>query len=104
MLGYSNVERYDSYKDIWESLKSLSWPRLCHSSCTIGNTMYVLGGFNMFRRAINSIEKLPNIDELDEGVFSSWKLIETTEDFLPRFFPVFCAWNKQEMVILGGKT
>ena len=39
-----SVERYDSFKDIWQILPDLNDARSSHSSCVLGETLYVLGG------------------------------------------------------------
>ena len=59
-----NVDRYDSIRDIWESLPKLNKRRHGHSSCTLSNTLYVLGGndSHVFYHVLDSIEKLANID------------------------------------------
>ena len=40
----NDVERYDSLKNIWESMPKLNFLRKNHSSCTVGNNLYILGG------------------------------------------------------------
>ena len=53
------VERYDSIKDIWETLPDLTLARMHHSSCIIGKTMYILGGIAYdLRPRIDFIEKI----------------------------------------------
>ena len=42
----SSVERYDLKKDIWEEIASLNEARGSHSSCSIGDTVYVFGGID----------------------------------------------------------
>jgi len=43
--GYEkNVQRYDTLTDRWKILPELNIGRVHHSSCTLGNTLYVLGG------------------------------------------------------------
>ena len=51
---------------------------------------------------MNTIEKLSNIDKPAPIAPSRWQLIELIESFRPRSDPVFCAWNKREIIILGG--
>ena len=41
------VERYDAMSDRWESLPSMNVARAFYSSCTLGKTMYVLGGLDI---------------------------------------------------------
>ena len=75
----SAVERYDSLRDTWESLPNLNTGRREHSSCILGSTMYVLGGYDKYYRDdvqyLNSIEKLVNIDGPAQ-FFSQWDLIQ----------------------------
>ena len=52
---------------------------------------------------MNSIEKLDNITGPTASISSQWQLIQSIESFVPRSFAVFRAWNKREIVILGGK-
>ena len=54
-------------------------------------------------RNTNSIEKLSNITEPEPSDFSEWQLIQPNQSFQPRFSPVFCACNDQELIILGGE-
>ena len=56
-----DVKRYDSMRDRWESLPKMNVARYLHSSCTLENTLYVLGGRDDKRWTIKSIEKLTNI-------------------------------------------
>ena len=51
---------------------------------------------------MDTIEKLANIDEPAQISSSRWQLIQINGTFVPRCIPVFCAWNNQEIVILGG--
>ena len=67
----SSVERYNSSLDIWEDLPDLNQARRYHSSCIIGNTMYVVGGKSQ-GQAINSTEKLNDIDAQDSQASSQW--------------------------------
>ena len=108
-----DVERYDSIRDRWESLPELNYARMNHSSCTLGNTLYVIGGWDAYfdYGARNSIEKLSNIDvdiiydsDTSEfnGFYNHWQLIKPINSFRPRTCPAFCAWNKHEIIILGG--
>ena len=72
-----------------------------HSSCTLGKTLYVLAGINDNQR-MNSIEKLANIVG---GIADfRWQIIQTIESFQPRYGSIFCAWNEQEIVVLGGRN
>ena len=88
--------------DTWESLPDLNIARYGHSSCILGMKMYVLGGKDNTRQITNSIEKLKNIAEPAPITISQWQRIIPEQSFRPRTCPVFCAWNKREIVILGG--
>ena len=68
----SDVERYDSLNDRWESLPDLNQARNFHSSCTLGKTLYVMGGNDNTRHLTNSIEKLENIDGSVTITTSQW--------------------------------
>ena len=81
-------------------MPNLTLARYDHSSCTLGETLYVMGGDG---QASNSIEKLDNITGPAPSAFSKWKLIQCAESFVPRSNAVFRAWNEREIVILGGK-
>ena len=72
----NDVERYDSMRDRWESLPRLNVARCFHSSCTLGNTLYVLGGKDENRQLKNSFEKLGNIAGPVQDTFSRWQLIQ----------------------------
>ena len=43
-IAANDVERYNSVKNIWETLPAMNLPRIGNSSCTLGNTLYVIGG------------------------------------------------------------
>ena len=63
LTSIATVERYDSLKNLWESLPDLTEARQDHSSCIIGNTMYALGGITaQLGQYSNSIELLEDID------------------------------------------
>ena len=64
--------------------------------------MYVLAGLDINGKACNSIEKLTNIVGSVPSALPLWQLIQLNKSFEPRFQTVFCAWNEQEMVFLGG--
>ena len=57
------AERYDSIRNTWALLPFLNIVRANHSSCTLGKTLYVLGGFSHQFHITNTIEKLSNINE-----------------------------------------
>ena len=46
----NEVERYDCMADKWEGLAFLNIERSEHSSCIIGNTLYVLGEKTSFKQ------------------------------------------------------
>ena len=62
-------------RETWESLPRLNKARYCHSSCTIGKILYVLGGRDDSGEATNTIEKLVNIDGPPRVGVLIWKLI-----------------------------
>ena len=65
----STVERYDPSTDTWEPLPDLNEARDSHSSCVLGNTLYVFGGYND-DDDLDSIEKLVNISGPAHQVYS----------------------------------
>ena len=72
----NDVERYDSISDTWESLPKLNLERSHPTSCTLGKTLYVLGGFNANAEIRSSIEKLVNINEPAPITSSEWQQIQ----------------------------
>ena len=62
--------------DRWERLPSMNAARHRHSSCTLGKTMYVLGGADINNQITNSIEKLSNISGPLPSALSRWQLIQ----------------------------
>ena len=42
----NDVELYDTEKDKWVSLPKMNEAREQHSSCSLGDTLYILGGLN----------------------------------------------------------
>ena len=93
-------------RNTWENLPVLNSPRYNHSSCTIGKTLYVLGGFKgtryIYSQITNSIEKLGNREGPAQSTSSRWQDIYPDQSFQPRYFNVFCALNERELIILGG--
>ena len=76
---YNDVERYDSIRDRWQSLPKLNKARCFHSSCVLGKTLYVLGGFydeDDYGDVTDSIEKLANITEQSTSTLSRWQQIQ----------------------------
>ena len=71
-----DVERYDSISDTWESLPRLNLARSHATSCTLGMTLYVLGGFNQYTEIRSSIEKLININEPAPITSTEWQQIQ----------------------------
>ena len=59
------------------SLPELNIGRWFHSSCTLGNTLYILGGEANDGEMVNSIEKLTKIDShSDLSNLPQWLLIQ----------------------------
>ena len=57
-------------KDRWDIFPRLNKKRYFHSSCTLGTSLYVLGGFENNNRLTNSIEKLEDIlEQLPSGLY-----------------------------------
>ena len=61
--------------DKWESLPKMNLERSHPTSCTLGKTLYVLGGFNLNAEIRTSIEKLANINEPAPITDSEWQQI-----------------------------
>ena len=80
----------------WFRTSDLNQGRENHSSCCIGELIFVICGEESFKK-LNSIEKL------DFGYSSSrtWEKIEL-EQLTPRYCLVVCAISDKEILIMGG--
>ena len=98
--NYSDlVGRYEIADDVWQEMPRLMVARCGHSSCAIGDSVYVLCG-RTEHDFLNSIERLDTSD-LQAG----WQLMQLSVGSLrPRDQSVCCALSLNEIVILGGRT
>ena len=99
----NSVECYNIEKNEWVKAPSLNINRQMHSSCAIGNSVYVFCGIGYFKCSINSIEKLSNATSVSTS--SRWQVIFPNRDHLsPRVWPATCAINSQKILLLGGEV
>ena len=104
MKTLASVELYCITSDSWSDAPDLNVSRCCHSSCTLGDRVYVVGGFQYaILRNLNSIEYINAEDFLAHRDGSVWVQIEVDNSTLrPRNFCIFCPVSSREIVIMGG--
>ena len=75
----ATVERYDVLQDAWfeDDTPDLNVGRYNHSSCSLGNKVYIFGGVSFSNQDLNSIESL-DAEKLLQGEQTHWVLIRTT--------------------------
>lgn len=97
----NKVYRYTLATDTWIEMRSLNEARRLPSVCTLGDSVYVIGGEvngAEERETINSIERLSGDSEQ-----LAWKLIELSErSFEPRYSCTPVPINSHEIAIIGG--
>ena len=94
----AQVFALDLLKSEWRNEANLQQSRCNHSSCTLGEKIFVFGGFSGTDRILNSIE------ELDLSAWwHRWRLINITA-MRPREKPAVCHVSDSEIAILGGSN
>ena len=77
--------------------------RIRHASVAVGDTVYVVCGYQGYGRYLNSLERL-DTTQIDSDV-ARWLLIRVPDsDLPPRAELVAAAINDNQIVILGGTT
>ena len=102
-----SVDIYDVHTDRWPTkAPCLNQARASHSSCALGNMLYVLCG-RQKNRLLNSIECIDAqqlVTQSKTCPAPQWTLIEIDPtDFKPRVYELVAPLNSQELVILGGQ-
>ena len=89
---FKSVSRYEISNDRWIEMPELNEARAYANACSLGDNVYVIGGYDNQERFTNSIEKLSNPGlTRDEA---SWKLIQPPDSILsPRKSPVVVPFN-----------
>lgn len=99
------VDQYFIDSDIWtDDTPLLNVARQGHSSCALGENIYVFGGVGEGNVDLNSIERLNlNVANLLNDDFQSqWTLIQTT--LQPQLLSLIYPINKRDILVLGGWT
>ena len=93
--------RYDVQKNQWEDMSFLNEGRMSHSSCFLGDKIYVFAGRNA-QGLIDSIESLKITIDPTQQFTKNWKLIYEENEFEPREALLCAPLNESEIVIMGG--
>ena len=100
-----SLDRYDVTLDKWGETKkqpTLKIGRMSHSSCALGDFVYVLAGYNLKNKVLDSMEKM-NARTLIEGTRTQWIEVKLKIGMLPaRLDPIFCQIGDTELLVLGG--
>ena len=99
-----SVERYDCASDSWSLMPALNGNRHKHSSCALGNVIYVICGASGYNDELqNTIESLDT--RLISSMAASWEIIEIAHSELtPRAAVGVASLGKNKMVIFGGNV
>ena len=97
---YTSVDMYTIETDTWSQAPSLEVPRVNHSSCVAGDTLFIFGGRNNDYVKFNSIQML-RLDKFFSGVPVAWEIIELYQ-ITPRYYPVIAPFSATEVFIAGG--
>ena len=93
MKNITSCVRFDlKGKRVWEEMPSLNQARSRHSSCTLGDCIYIIGGLS----ALNADQK--QIERLDLAQMGSkWQELDVnfSQDFQPRTKPIFCPLDSE---------
>lgn len=81
----------------------MNTPRTSHSSCCLGNKLYIAGGYDRSYNGLLSIECL-DLNHLLVGLFVRWRNIpiSKTQDIPRNNEPVMVPINENEIALLGG--
>ena len=92
--GWRSVEKYDIADDKWEVIKpEMSIVRRRHSSCSLGNYIYVICGYNCHEKIFtNSIERL-DVSKIGSDMNKWTQINSDATTFLPRAGPAVAAIN-----------
>ena len=96
--AFIEVSVFDLKIGTWKSLPCLNEARLFHSSCTIGQELYVFCGHDDGSRLLRSIEVL----KLNRPR-ALWQIINEIENLTERMAPLVCQVSQTDMLILGGR-
>jgi len=88
------VIAFDTVTNSWQMPpQQMNQPRHSHSSCALGDRVYVFGGSD-------GHAKLDSVESFDVKQ-NEWSLF-SVEGFTSRIFPVVCPISPTEIVIMGG--
>ena len=83
---------YCIHEDQWKSEPDLKIARLKHSSCILGERIFVLGG-----------EHEVSVESLKVGAAQLWEIIATSSQFGERRYPALAKLNQHQIVCFGGR-
>ena len=100
-----SVDRYDAKLDKWGDTKkqpTLKIGRMSHSSCALGDFIYVLAGYNLKNKVLDGMERM-NARTQIEGTRTQWAEIKLKIGTFPtRLDPIFCPIADTELLVMGG--
>ena len=100
---FAETEKVYLYRigsDSWEQAPDLILPRMCHSSCLVGDAIYVCGG-SSYSNECESIERLSVSNEADGATGSCWETLNVAAPKLSNF--LMLPGTSNEIIFLGGK-
>ena len=101
-LTLTSCERYCIRTDQWFPAPDLNVARWYHSSCVQGRFLFVICGYNLIDRYLNSIEQLDTEADTN-GSATQWNLISVSPDVLSVWsWPLVVPINATEILIMGG--
>ena len=84
-------------------MPSLQVARIFHSSCVLGSSLYIFGGYDQEYNVLNSVDRIELREAHDEQLNQGWRLFKFDPITLPpRQNSVFCPLNETEILIAGG--
>ena len=88
-------------ENTWIELPNLVMARESHSSCVLGNKVFVFGGHES-RGILNAIEVLEQSCIDPAEVLMPWQLINTNFGIAPRMNALFCPIYERTLLVSGG--
>lgn len=99
----NECEVYDSAKDKWEKIASLSEPRAQHAMCVIDNRAYCFGGCSYWPNSVYS----GTIECCGLTPFGEWTMVkfaDLTAEWSPRRSLIAVPIRRNEVLIFGGQV
>ena len=79
----ADAYRYEIKSDTWINIPAMNKSRCSHSSCFMGNHLYVSGGCNL-EGHVASIERLAIADDESGTPLGGWETLQVSYEFFGR--------------------